>query len=349
MTRYTRKHVVRRSTLAAVVVAIAAMLAACGGEESAQAVAFPDSLIDDEVVAAVNSQPIIGRDLKVFTMVYQPATLDSLRSRMFNVILLNGYIDRVLLYQEAVAVGVVVNDSTTAWFVENFINALGGPERVRGFLATVGVTADDLRTTIHRDLVVRSFIEGSLTGGIEVAETDARMYYDTNLDRFAVPDSAHARHIILASGPGETEESAQQKRNILRELRSRAQAGESFAELAKEFSEGPSAPNGGDLGYFARPDMVREFSEVAFSMKPGEVSDVVRTSFGFHIIYLEDLVPARTLPYDEVADALKNQMRQRDVNVVIENHLNRSRAVAIIEPNFDFGGLTQRESATFTR
>ncbi len=326
-----------------------ALLFACSKENEQAPAAFPDSLVDDEEVVLIGSHSITGRDLRVFTMVYQPTAFDSMYSRFFNLQLLNGYIDRFLLWQAANAQGIEVSDSTTGWFVTEFVASMGGERTFYGFLGRYGITERDVTKTVHRDLVVRSFIEGPLSSAIVVTDEEVRAFYDDNPDRFVAKDSVRARHIILRSSPDDTEEDQKNKRERLEDLQRRVLAGENFAELAQANSEGPSAPRGGDLGYFSRADMVTEFSDVAFALQPGEVSGVVETSFGYHIIKVEDRRSARPVTFEELSPQIHLMLQQQKIGDELTSQMKRNREVAIIEPMFDFGGLTQRESATFTR
>lgn len=334
---------------AAAVLALLLAMSACGGKKVPAAVAFPDSLEGDELIATVNGQPVTAHDLLVYTVIYQPASRDSLTDRMYNLELLNGYIDRALLLQEAQAVGVVVDDSTQNWYISSFIRTMGGPERVQGYLAAEGVTRGELESTIRRDLTVRAFIEDRLGAGIQVTEADAQAYYAGNPSYFTTKDSVRARHIIVRTSPDDPDSVRAAKREKIEDVLARVRKGADFAVLARRFSEGPSARNGGDLGYFARDGMVKEFSDAAFALQPGQISDVVETQFGFHIIKVEARTKSRKISFEEARDRIIEGLQEWALSSELENHLKRSRSVAIIEPNFDFGGLTQRESTTFTR
>ena len=335
--------------LTTVLCLLAAAMFSCSSEDGEKSAAFPDSLVDDELIMTVNDMPVIGHDLRVFTLIYQPATIDSIESRIFNLQLLNGVIDRMLLWQEANAQGVNMPDSTVGWYVSQFVGSMGGQAALDNFLSTTGVSSEDLTKTIRRDLMVRAYIQGPLTSAIVVSDADARAFYDENEASFAAKDSVRARHVIVRTSPEDTEEDRSAKRQLIDDIHARARKGQSFAALARQYSQGPSAPSGGDLGYFARGDMVQEFSDAAFGMKSGEISGVVETSFGFHVIKVEDRKEAGATTFEGIKPRIVALLQQRALSSTVENHLKRNRAVAIIEPNFDFGGLTQRESATFTR
>jgi parvulin-like peptidyl-prolyl isomerase len=321
---------------------MAALLAltACSGDDGStgggqtKSVSFPDSVVDEDLLATVNSRPIRGRDLRVFTIVYQSGTSDSLRDRAFNEKILDGLIDRTLLLLEAEAIGVSIDDSTQKWYLREFTRAVGGEEAMTRVLSAGGFARHEMEQLVRQDLTIRKFLETNVAVPVDVPDSLAMVYYGQNESQFWTPDSVHARHIIIRRSQTETELDVEAKTQTLRDLRERVLAGEEFAELAKLYSEGPSAPRGGDLGYFTARDMVATFSNAAFNLEPGGVSDVVATPFGYHIIQVIDKKPRRKLPYDEIAVELKQQIAQFYVEQTLQNHLQRSRAVAIIEKNY---------------
>lgn len=133
-------------------------------------------------------------------------------------------------------------------------------------------------------------------------EPVAKENYLANPDKFMVPEKVHASHILITR-KGRTEEEA---RKLAEEIRTRALAGEDFAALAEKYSEDPSAKkNKGDLGYFVKAAMVEPFAEAAFRLKkPGDISEIVKTSFGFHIILLKDKNQAYQKSFVEVKSDL---------------------------------------------
>jgi peptidyl-prolyl cis-trans isomerase C len=322
-----------------VVFAAAMLLTACGGggqsgSGGSKAEAFPDSVVDEEVLVLVNSYPITGKDLRTYALLYGMGTRDSLYSRAFNEQLLEGVIDRTLLWLEAEAVGIEVDDSTRDWYLNQFIRATGGEQNVSEILSSAGLVRSDLTHLIKQDLQVRNFVVNTIGSAPAVTDSMAMVYYQNNRQQFWTADSVHARHIIIRASQDDTPLDIENKKKTLVELRGKVVEGDDFAQLAAEYSEGPSAADGGDLGYFARQDMVRSFSDAAFSLEPGQVSDVVVTQFGYHIIKMIDKKPRRMMEYDEVAAQLKNGIAQQMVGQKLQNHLQMSRSVAIIEANY---------------
>ena len=140
----------------------------------------------------------------------------------------------------------------------------------------------------------------SFEGDIEIAEPEILSYYDYNMDTFSEPKKVRARHILFKLDEKAPEEKEKQVREKAESVLSEAQDGKDFAELAKKYSEGPTKAKGGDLGYFSSGQMVKPFEVAAFDMKSGEISDLVRSQFGYHIIKVEDIKEASTKPLDEV-------------------------------------------------
>ncbi len=135
---------------------------------------------------------------------------------------------------------------------------------------------------------IRSFrmlmaLPSSFIQKVELSEPDIEDYYSAHIDEFEIMEEAHARHILAKLSPNATEKEVQAAKERVERARERVLAGEDFAEVAKDMSQGPSASKGGDLGSFGKGMMVPEFEKVVFDLKPGDVSQPFRTDFGWHI------------------------------------------------------------------
>jgi peptidyl-prolyl cis-trans isomerase D len=135
---------------------------------------------------------------------------------------------------------------------------------------------------------------------VKVSDEQIKEYYEEHIDTFKEKKQVKARHILFKLAENASPEEEAKVKQKAEEVLKKAKAGENFAELAKKYSEGPTAKDGGDLGYFSENQMIKPFEEAAFKMKKGEVSDLVRTSFGYHIIKVEDVKEARTKSLEEV-------------------------------------------------
>jgi peptidyl-prolyl cis-trans isomerase D len=155
-------------------------------------------------------------------------------------------------------------------------------------------------------------------------DDEIKSYYDYNLDTFKEPKEVRARHILFKVKEGASEEEEKAVREKAKAVLEEAKKGADFAELAKKYSEDPSTKNrGGDLGFFPAGRMTKPFEEAAFSLKPGEVSDLVRTEFGYDIIKVEEVKEARTKSLDEVRDEISKRLIQgRAVELAHERGLS---------------------------
>jgi peptidyl-prolyl cis-trans isomerase C len=130
-----------------------------------------------------------------------------------------------------------------------------------------------------------------------VSDEEARTFYDKQVAQIDVEEEVRARHILV-----ETEDEALK-------VISRLDAGEDFAALAKEISTGPTGANGGDLGFFVADRMVPEFSDAAFALQPGEISKPVKSDFGWHVIKVEERRMQQVVPFEDVKEGIKVQLR----------------------------------------
>ena len=166
----------------------------------------------------------------------------------------------------------------------------------------------------------------------QASDEEVARYYDENADAYAKPAEVSARHILFKveqSAPAAEIEGARQKAAEVVLLARQPDA--DFAQLAQDRSEGPSAPRGGDLGYFPAERMVKPFSDAAFAMEVGEISEPVQTQFGWHVIKVEGKKPARTVPFEEVREQIKGHLDAGKVRVAYETFLTEAKAGAKIE------------------
>ena len=145
---------------------------------------------------------------------------------------------------------------------------------------------------------------------IKVMEQEVRDYYDDHLENFKENDQVKARHILFKLEEGAEEAEEKKVRGKASSVLAEARKGADFAELAKKYSEGPSKDSGGDLGYFPKGRMVKAFEDAVFKLKKGEISDLVRTPFGYHIVLVEDVKKSRTKDLEEVREEITGTVRK---------------------------------------
>ncbi len=193
-------------------------------------------------------------------------------------------------------------------------------EDFKALLEAYGRSFEEQKQQIMNGMAVKKMIEQQMAGTVKDAnDRQIREFYDKNLRMYTTPEQVKASHILIGtssnepnSDPNTVKEAAKAK---ALELLEKVRNGEDFAELAKQYSSCPSGKNGGDLGFFGKGQMVPEFEKAAFDLKVGQVSDVVETKFGYHIIKLTDHKDESVKPFDdvkaEIAEQLNNETKQR--------------------------------------
>ena len=183
-----------------------------------------------------------------------------------------------------------------------------------------------------------------------VPEADVKRAYDDNIEQYSTPEQIRASHILLKT---EGKDDAAVKARI-EDILKQAKAGADFGELAKKYSEDDSnAKNGGDLDYFGHGKMVPEFDAVAFTLQPGQISDVVKTQFGYHVIKLTDKKPGTTRPFAELRQQLTDQLsyeraqsQAAELSATLEKQISKP---ADLDKVAKAQGLTVQESGFFAR
>jgi peptidyl-prolyl cis-trans isomerase C len=241
-------------------------------------------------------------------------------------------VEQKLLAQEARRQGYKVDDLKVAEMAQVVEQQAGGREALDASLASKGSNYDQLMTTIKEIDLVRTLMAKQISPTVEVSEEEIAEYYTANPEMFETPAQVHARHIIFAAGETADADTIISARENAVKARDRALAGEDFVELAKELSQGPSAADGGDLGFFSYGQMVPPFAEAAFALEPGEISDVVRTGFGFHIIKVEEKKEAVTPSLDEVRPRIQLLLTQQKSGEKVQELILTLVESAQVEP-----------------
>ncbi|WP_031481358.1 peptidylprolyl isomerase [Maridesulfovibrio frigidus] len=151
-----------------------------------------------------------------------------------------------------------------------------------------------------------SFTPDELSVYENVSPEEIKSYYEANKDQFKQDDQVNARHILLLVDENASDADIAKAEKSIKKIYAKAKAGEDFSKLASKYSEGPSKTKGGELGWFSRGAMVKPFEDAAFGLKKGQISEPVRTRFGFHIIKAEDVRKAGEQKLEQVETDVKN-------------------------------------------
>lgn len=156
-----------------------------------------------------------------------------------------------------------------------------------------------------RRIAYLRFTVTNFTKDVTVTEDELKAYYNDHYQDYHEKKMVRARHILFQVPMDASEEEIENIKTKAENVLAQAKSGKDFAELARTYSEGPTAQNGGDLGFFSKDEMIPQFANVAFSLAPGQISDLVRTQYGFHIIKMEDVKPEHQKEFDEVKEDIR--------------------------------------------
>jgi parvulin-like peptidyl-prolyl isomerase len=272
-----------------------------------------------EIVAEVNGAPIFSSDLNLSITRFQHKLASSgpqaepRSEEALGQAALQTLIENELLFQEARRRGF----SAVAQEVEDQLAAIAaqfpGEIAFETSLAQMNVTKEDLRRDLERAQTVQKMIEAEIEPGVTVSAEETRAHYDANPQLFTDPERIHARHIFLKVVPGTTEDQKAEMRRTLEELRQRALQGESFEALADQYSQDPNAGKGGDLGYLVREGLPQDFEQAVFGLQNGQISGVVKSVYGYHLIQAVERQPPTKVSFERVKNSLIEFLRRQKV------------------------------------
>lgn len=197
------------------------------------------------------------------------------------------------------------------------------------------------------------FDAGDFKKDISVSEREIESYYQENIKSYSSPEKVKARHILVRVGEGAGEKEAEEKKKQIEEIRSKIVEGSSFEDMAKKYSEGPSAPEGGYLGEFQREDMVKPFSDAAFALEEGEMSEPVKTQFGWHLIKVDKKTEKSLKELKDVEDSIRNFLLTRKAKMAAYDSADAvyasSLAGSSLREEADARGLKLEETGYFTK
>lgn len=290
-----------------------------------------------DVLVRVNGTPItrqeVDRAVKVMLAQSQiPEPVDPEIMKEAEAAALEQLTAAELLYQEAAKLEVKELDKQVAEKVAENRAKFKTEAEFEQALNSVNMTTKDMEEFTRKDLVISNYIQSSIVPKAEVTEADARKFYDDNLEKyFKKPESARASHILIGVEQGASEEERKKAKEKAETLLKRIKAGEDFAAIAKTESSCPSSAQGGDLGNFTRGQMVPAFETAAFALKPGEVSEVVETQFGYHIVKLTAKEEAKTESFEDVKPKIMEFLKQEKVQKGISDQIDTLKKSAKIE------------------
>ena len=287
-----------------------------------------------EVVARVNGETISGKELEDAIRAISgragPIPPDE-RDRVYRGVL-DDMIGYRLMIQEAKARKIAVADAEIDAQVAQIRSQFPNDAQFQQALTAQNTTLEAVRNDTRDEMSAAKLVDSEIASKIAVKPEAVTDFYNKNQDKFQQGARVRASHILIGipqNADAATKQQARAKADaLLKDLKS----GKDFAATAKANSQDPgSAPNGGDLGYFEQGQMVPPFEQAAFALKPGEMSEVVESQFGYHIIKVADRQDTRVVPLEEAKAQIEEFLTQQNRHAQTELFVNALRAKAKIE------------------
>ncbi|MBI5874571.1 MAG: peptidyl-prolyl cis-trans isomerase [Deltaproteobacteria bacterium] len=232
--------------------------------------------------------------------------------------LVNQFIEEELILEEAKILTLDVKDNEVSRETEEIKKEYAGEGFESNILSKYG-SMDKWKEEIRKKMLLRKVIDKAIGPRITVKEDEARRYYKEHIADYKRKEQARARMIVV-----KTEEEANQ-------VKERLKKGEDFARLAQEISLGPEGKKGGDLGFFGRGEMPKEFEDVVFPLPAGKLSEVIKTPYGYHIFRVEEKREAKDLKFSEVKDQIINKLKREKGDAEFQAWMTELKQGAKIE------------------
>lgn len=316
------------------------------------------------VVASVNGENITTQELDQnveamkTSLAQQGLTFEGDQGKELEKMLrrdvLNQMIDQKLVLQEAKKRGLLPSDKEVAGEIEQLKKQLGSEGEFKKFLAANGVNEPKLNDLVKQQLALNKLQEQVTSGVANPSSEEIKKYYEQNKDQFSTPEQRQVRHILIgvgdySNGKNRTEMEA---KVLALQIVEKLKSGADFAELAKQYSDDSgSKDNGGEYPPFSRDSgFAKEFEDAAFNLKEGQfTTEPVKTMFGYHIIRLDKMIPAKVQSLAEVQNDIAATIRQNEVNEKMDSFMQELRDKAKIVNNLEKDSSGQAEKGASTK
>ncbi|MBN1521225.1 MAG: peptidylprolyl isomerase [Candidatus Aureabacteria bacterium] len=290
--------------------------------------------VENVVVITVDGTPVLKSEV-VQGLNYSLQRADSVIKEDFDKTLsgIEDYlIDITLVNNAAKAKGVTVSDEELkneySAMIQNFNQS---EEDFKKSLAERGLNEAKFKETFRMNMIRNKFLEEEIEPQITVADEEVKEFYDSHKNIMLKPENVVVSHILIRS-----EEEDAKKKEQMEDIRQKILKGENFEKMAKAFSDCPSSKNGGNLGHLTRGQTVPEFEEVAFKLEVGQISEVIRTGFGYHIIKVTEKNPEKLTSLEEAKEGIIAHLKKpkrRDIFQTYMKELREKADIKIYEEN----------------
>lgn len=311
----------------------------CSKEDKTKSRQFSASFADSSIVALVNGDPIhydeVDKAIKQF-LNQLGKDVDQFKQQTPDTSLWKEVLDWIvsirLLAQEAQKQNINVDKNEIDLAINAIKRRFPSEQTFIDALNEADLTIEQFTENITKELMVQKLLEQQLKPQLqEISDEDALQYYNAHGEEFMQNEQIRVHHILLKVSETASPERVKNVENKARRILNRIRNGEDFEELARQYSEDPSALKGGDIGFFSRGELIDNFEQAALNLKQGEVSDLVRTALGFHIIRMDERKASQKVPFEQVKIEIKIKLKQQRSNTAFEQYVAKLKSDADIK------------------
>lgn len=244
---------------------------------------------------------------------------------------LEGLINRELLIQQGKKKGIKLQEKAVSDRLQSVKGRFPNEEEYKNALIKNKTDEKTLKTDIEKELMIEEFLSKEIMQKVNVSPEEVKTYYDSHPESFKRPEQVRASHILLKVDPKADQAQKAKIKKDLVNIHKKLKKGEDFAALAKQYSQCPSNEKGGDLGFLGKGQTAKAFEETAFSLKPNEMSGVIETEFGYHIVKVTEKKPESTASLDETKDGILNHLKEVKIRNDITKYIEEVKKKAKIE------------------
>ena len=245
--------------------------------------------------------------------------------------IIENLVTQELIDQKIKEKNIEVTDKEVKLRLADYARRMGGIHQLEAQAKKSGIDLDDFKIDLKKRIGTQKLISQESEKDTTPSEEEMKKYYEEHASEFDQQEAIKAGHILVKLNEDATKEDEAKAREKIQGIQDKLKSGLDFEIVAKDFSEGPSAARGGNLGWVTRGKMVPEFEEALFTLKAGEISDVVRTKFGLHVIKAFEIREPRKLNYEESEQRIALILRQKALNEWIKKYLEDLRKNAEVE------------------
>jgi len=218
-------------------------------------------------------------------------------------------IEDKLILQEAHKIGMPATDEEVAERLEQIKSQFSSSEEFKSALASQGLTVVDLKEKYREQLIKEKMVNREVRSRVSVTPIEIALFYEKNEDDFNLPAQVKVMTIMIRKSEADPESNTDSLKKI-KMIELKMAEGEDFTKLAREYSQDPSAVDGGDMGYINKGQMMKKIDEVIFSLQPGEISETIETPVGYHVFKIVEVKEAGAESFDEARMQIENYLFQ---------------------------------------